>query len=299
MSKITNFLSTTLMILFFISVVPSLLTNIKKQYQAVLKPHVSVATININCEIKDTEDYIKQLNKYFKDKDIKAILLQIDSPGDAAGSSQAVFNELLALKKEFPKPVVAMSNNCCASGAYYIAATADHIITSPSAMIGSIGVVVGFFNISDVLKKYDVNYVDKHAGVYKTAGSPYLPTNLEQEKMLQELSDDIYRQFTNDVASCRKLSLKETDKWANGKIFTGDQALKLGLIDETGSKYNAIKKIRELALIKDEEEINWVEEKETSALSQFLTGKTSQEFSPDAIAQSLINKLNSSFIRCY
>jgi protease-4 len=299
MSKITNWLSTALMVLVFLSVAPGLISNIKKQYQEALKPHVTVASIGIHSEIKETEDYIKQLNKYFKDKSVKAILLQIDSPGGQAGSSQAIFNEIQNLKKEYPKPIVALTNNCCASGAYYIACTADHIITAPSAMVGSIGVVMGFFNVNEVLKKYNVNYISKHSGAYKTVGTPYLPQNPEQEKMLQELSDNIYNQFTNDVAACRKLSLKETDKWANGRIFSGEQAQKLGLIDEIGSKCTAIKKIKELALIKDEEEITWLEEAEPNIISKFLSSKTSSNANyANEIADVVINKLNSSFISC-
>lgn len=287
------------MVLAFISIAPGLISNIKTQYQESLKPHIKVAKIKVSGEIKEVESYLKQLTKYFKDSTIKAVLLEIDSPGGCAGTSKAFFNEIQLLKKEYPKPVICLSSQCCASGAYYIACASDYIIASPAAMIGSIGVTVSFFNINNVLKKYDVNYVDKHSGKYKTAGSPFLPNNPDQEQMLQELSDDIYSQFTNDVAACRKLVLTEADKWANGKIFTGQQALKLGLIDETGSQSNAIKKIKELALIKDEEEISWVTEAEPNLISKFLNSKTQANLSPDAIVNAVFNKLESGFISCH
>lgn len=298
MSKITKVLSTILMVLVFASIAPKLIKNIKKQYQEALKAHISVAKISINSDIKDLSEQSKQLTKYFKDPEIKAILLEIDSPGGSAGISKAFFNEIQQLKKEYPKPVVCLSQQCCASGAYYIASASDYIIASSSAIIGSIGVTVSFFNISDILKKYDVNYVDKHSGKYKTAGTPYLPNNPEQEAMLQELSDNIYNQFAADVASCRKLSLAEVDTWANGRVFTGEQALKLNLIDETGSKYNAVKKIKELALIKDEEEISWVTEQEPNLITNFLNNKTQANLSADAIIDTVINKLESRFISC-
>ncbi len=298
MSKITNILSVILMVLVFASTAPGLIKSIKKQYQESLKAHVKVAKIKITSDIKDLSEQSKQITKHFKDPEIKAILLEIDSPGGCAGTSKAFFNEIQLLKKEYPKPIVSLSQKCCASGAYYIASVSDYIIASSTSIVGSIGVTVGFFNISNVLKKYDVSYIDKHSGTYKTAGTPYLPNNPEQELMLQELSDNIYSQFTSDVASCRKLALSEIDKWANGRIFSGEQALKLKLIDETGSEYNAIKKIRELALIKDEEEITWVSEKEPNLIAKFLNGKTQTNLSPDAIIDTVINRLESRFISC-
>ena len=296
MSKLTSFLTATLAVLMFISIAPALIVNIKNQYQNLLKPSVNVACVKINCEIKEAESYCKQLTEYFKNKSVKAILLEIDSPGGISGSSQAIFNEIQCLKKDHPKPIVVLSNIACTSGAYYIACTADHIVTTPSAFVGSIGTVIGFFNIHDVLKKYNVTYVDKHSGNYKTTGSPYLPLSTEHEKMLQELNESTYNQFITDVASCRKLSLKDADKWANGRTFTGEQALKLGLIDAIGSKYNAIKKIKELALIKEEENINWLQEKEPNAFAKFLANNTESKLTASAVVDALFAKLESSFI---
>lgn len=287
------------MILLFISMAPNLVRNIKTQYQDSLKTQVKVAKVKIKNEIQDIENYSKQLTKYFKDNTIKAILLEIDSPGGSAGTSKALFNEIQLLKKDYPKPLICLSHQCCASGAYHIASTADYIIASSASIVGSIGVTVGFFNISKILKKYDVNYIDKHSGVYKTVGSSFIPSSPEQELMLQELSNNIYNQFTNDVATCRKLSLVDVDKWANGRVFTGEQALKLNLIDETGSKRNAIQKIKELALIKDEEEINWVTEEEPSVINKILNRyQNNLSLETESLIDALITKLETRFIHC-
>ena len=298
MSKLTKFLSTTLMVLFFISIAPQLIKNIKNNYQDALKPNINVATITINNEITDTKDISKQIIKHFKDDKIKAILFEIDSQGGYAGSSQAIFNEIQCLKKDYPKPTLALTTYACCSAAYYIACASDHIIASSSALVGSIGSTIGFFNVNELLKKYNVNYINKSSGDYKTAGSPFLANNLEQEKMLQELSDSCYSQFTNDVASCRKLALKDISLWANGRVFTGEQALKLGLIDETGSRYNAIKKIKELAQIKDSEEINWVKEAEPNVIAKFLNNKAATNLTTEALVDAIISKLQSGFISC-
>lgn len=299
MSKLTKFLSTTMLVLFFISIAPQLIKNIKNNYQDALKPHIDVATITINRDIKDTENINKLINRYFKDDKIKAILFEIDSPGGYAGSSQAIFNEIQCLKKDYPKPTLTLTTNTCCSGAYYIACASDHIVATPSAIVGSIGTTISFFNVSELLKKYNINYNNKSSGAYKTVGSPFLPNSLEQEKMLQELSDNCYSHFTNDVASCRKLlSLKDADKWANGRVFTGEQALKLGLIDELGSKYNVIKKIKELAQIKDDEEINWVKEAEPNVITKFLNNKAATNLTTETMIDAVISKLQSGFISC-
>jgi len=298
MSKITKLVWTGMAVLMFISAAPALINSIKDNYEEMLKSHVKVASVKISGEIKEIDDYVKDLTKYFKNKEIKAILLEIDSPGGAAGSSQALFNEIQCLKKEYPKPIVCLTNNICASGGYYIAATADYIITSQSALVGSIGTYIGFFNVDELLKKYNVAYVAKYTGAYKTLASPLVARNPENEKLLQALADSCYDHFTRDMANCRKLDLKEVNNWANGKVFTGEQALKLRLVDENGSKYNAIKKIKELAAIKEDEEITWVKTKEPNVITKFLEGHTQTSVSPQAIVDQVIAKLQTGFISC-
>lgn len=297
MSKFTRGLSVVVAVLFFISIVPSLIVSIYSQYGDLIKPHVKVAAIKIKGAIADNEAYIKQLNKNFEDKEVKAILLEIDSEGGHAGSSSAIFNEINCLKKEYPKPLVVLVNDICASAGYHLACTADYIITSRSALVGSIGSFVQFFNISDLLKKYDINYVVKGAGAYKTVANPFAPSNQECEQLLQELANNSYTQFSTDVAMCRKLSLKELHVWGNGKVFTGEQALKLGLIDECGSRYNAIQKIRELALIKPDEKIVWVKEKTPNMLTKLLENKANVSIeSINMLAETVLAKLQTGFI---
>lgn len=293
MAKITSYISTIFMVLIFISVAPGLILKIKDEYKVLLEPHVKIASVEISNKIMDINDYQEQLKKYFENKDIKAILLKIDSPGGASGSSQALFNEIIELKKLNPKPVIAMTTDLCASGAYYIACTADHIVSTPSAMIGSIGSFIGYFNVKNLINKYNVSYIEKHSGKYKTVANPFAIPTEDNNKMLQELSNDVYRQFTKDVATSRKLSLKDKDKWADGKVFTGEQALKLGLIDEIGSKTNAVNKIRELALIKKEERIIWVKKKAPNALEKMLESKSNINASADSIVDAVISKLQS------
>jgi len=268
MKNITNYLWSFLLILILLNAAPSLFKNIKEQYKNILKPKTKVARLKINDTIYDIGFYQSNIEKYFKNKEIKAILLEIDSSGGAAGSSQALYNEIIHLKTEYKKPVVALTYNLCASGAYNIAIAADYIIAAPSALIGSIGSYINQFKVGDLLENWNVHYQIEKSGDYKAAINPYTPSTPEQKQMLQKLANSCYQQFIQDVACRRKLSLQNASEWANGRIFTGNQAIKKGLIDEIGSEYNATQKIKELALI--EREIEWVKPSYPSLFSQLF-----------------------------
>jgi len=286
MKKITSYLWGFFLLLIIINAAPRLFKSIKEQYTDMLKPKSKVARLKINNTIYETEFYQRNLEKFFKNEAIKAILLEIDSPGGAAGSSQALYNEIIHLKTEYKKPVVVITYNLCASGAYNIAISADYIIATPSALIGSIGSYINQFKVGELLEKWNIHYQIEKSGDYKAALNPYTPSTPEQTQMLQQLSNNCYQQFTEDVACRRKLSLKNVAAWANGRVFTGNQALKKGLIDEIGSEYNAIQKIKELALI--EREIEWVKPSYPSLFSK-LFGQESQPLF------ELFNQIKSSF----
>ena len=294
MFSIRSVLLTILVILGFLSIAPEMIRNLKNQYQSALEPHAHLAAVKICGELNNIDDYVAELKTYFEDKNIKGILLEFDCSGGASGSSQALFHEINLLKKEHSKPLVAYTTNMCASGAYYVASTANHIVATPSAIVGSIGTFIGYFRVNEIMNKWDVNFTEKHSGKYKTIINPFLPTTTENEILLQAVIDNVYEQFTRDVANQRQLALSEADQWANGKIFTGEQALKLKLIDEIGCKSNAINKLRELALIKKEEKIIWTKSKpQESLLNKLMHNQTDL---PNDIANLAIQKLKSGFI---
>ncbi|KKP34944.1 MAG: Signal peptide peptidase [candidate division TM6 bacterium GW2011_GWF2_32_72] len=259
MAKISNHLtlSNLFFFLIFINMAPYLFKSIFLQYSKMLEPRTKVAQIDITGVLTNSTRTIKYLKKYFEDDSIKAILLKLETPGGATGTAQAIFNEIKALKKEFPKPIVAITENICVSGGYYIAIAADHIICAPGSALGSIGVLIPYqFKLKQFVEGYNIQYKPVSSGAYKMALDPFLDNTPEQTAMLQDLTDNIYEQFTQDVATQRKLSLSKTKEWANGKIFTGQQALKLNMVDELGSISNAIQRIKEKALI--EGKIEWI-----------------------------------------
>ncbi len=281
MATFTDYLKNAFFLLLFLQIAPLLIKGIKKQYLDFLEPQTKVAYLPINGAIYDSSYYTKHLRKFFKNPDIKAILLRIESPGSAAGSAEAIANELEWLKKEFPKPIITLCENICTSGAYYIAAVTDYIIAPPSGFIGNIGTQIPYqFKLKEFIEQFKIHYQVIKAGDYKAVTDPFSDdATPEQTAYLQTLVQDSYQNFIEHVARHRsRISLTQVKEWANGKIFTGRQALTIGLIDEIGSRSNAIKKIKELGII--EEKIEWIYPPQKGGLfSMFFdqSGVTNQE----------------------
>lgn len=274
MNKLSEYLKTAMLLLVILQFTPLLVKNFKLYYEAVVEPKTKVGLVKINQPLSKASTYTKYLRKYFKNNDIKAILLKMECPGGASGTSQAIFQEINALKKEYPKPVIAYVENICASGGYYIAASADYIVAEPSAIVGSIGAYISAPQLKNLLNKLDIKYEIIKSGDIKGVGDPLLELSPEQRTNLQELSDDTYRQFSQDIAQRRtKLSLKNVNEWANGKVFTAYQALPLGLVDELGPELVAIEQLKEKAGI--ETEIEWVKPPKISNLQKMLGLETS------------------------
>lgn len=287
MAKLSEYLGNIFLIILIIQFLPLMINSIKRYYTSLVEPRSQVAYLPIKGVLSDSSSYIKELKKFFENKDIKALLLKIESPGGAAGSSQAIFNEINALKKEHPKTVIALVENVCASGSYYVACAADHIIAAPSAFIGSIGAYISYPQLNELMENYKVRWNLIKAGKYKTAGSPFVPTTKDVEEMLQSLVNDTYQRFVKDVAEKRpKLSLANADQWAQGRVFTGDQALQLGLIDELGSLATAIQRIKEKEAI--EGEIEWVKPPKAGPLAR-LFGAEDETTESESLATSLTN----------
>ncbi len=248
---------------------PFFIEGIKKQYGQYLEPKTKVGVIEISGIIYSSDGYHKILQNYFKDKEIKAILVKIECPGGAAGSAQAIFNEIQQLKKEYPKPIISLVENVCASGGYYVACATDQIITPGTAIIGSIGTSFPYlFKLKELCDYLKIHVESAKAGSYKDMTNPFVDATPQDRVLLQALLDDSYQQFTQDVAAARKLSIATLGTWADGKIFTGRQALELGLIDIVGSAHTAIALIKEKAFI--EGEIEWIHKKAPSGIARLF-----------------------------
>lgn len=267
--KFGDYIKYGILILVLLLIVPALVRTILSTYQDILQPKTRIARISIEGLITDSTKYTESIKKLLKDPTTKALLLNINSCGGAAGASQALFTSINELKKIYPKPIMVYAENVCASGAYYIACTADTIIATPSAFVGSIGVYIPHPEMKELLNDYKIHYNVIKTGTYKAAGSPFMQDTPEQMAMWQSLTDDTYKQFIADVASQRpQLKLEEENSWAQGRIFTGNQALALGLIDGIGSQMTAELLLKQQLGITTE--IEWVDAPKPSKFAAFF-----------------------------
>ena len=290
MAKFTDYIKNIFFLLILLQIAPILIMSIKKQYTALLEPRTKVGVISIKGILNDSNFYVKNLKKFFRDTEIKAILLKIDCPGGTAGTAQTIFNEIKALKADYLKPVVVLVENICASGGYYIACSTDSIIAPASAFIGSIGVYIPQPQFKEFMEQFKIKYDVIKSGDYKTAGDPFLLQTPQQTELLQGLTKDTYEQFVYDVSQSRpRLSLSTANDWANGKIFTGRQAKDLGLIDEIGSHSIAEKILKLKAPI--EGEIEWVKPQRPSALASFFGADKDDDSDGESYVTSAVTAL--------
>lgn len=286
MAKITTYIKNIFYILIALQIAPLLISSIYKQYSAILEPKSKVGVITIKGAIGDAKPYVKAFKTLFEDNSIKAILVHIECPGSFAGTAQALFQEIKALKQIHIKPVISLVENVCASGGYYVACATDYIVTTPAAFVGSIGVYLEFAQLKEFVEQFKIKYDIVKSGDYKTIGHWMKDITPEQQALLQGLTNDTYEQFVKDVSQSRpKLTLDTANEWANGKIFTGRQAFALGLVDELGSISVAEKALRQRALIEGQIEWEHVSTSERS-LWKYLTGSTDELSESNNIIES-------------
>ncbi len=232
-----------------------------------------IAIIEIKGVILDAQPVIEKLIKFRKDEKIKAIVLRIDSPGGAVGPAQEIYGEVKKVQRE--KKVLASVGSTAASGGYYIACAAEKIVANPGSITGSIGVIAETLNFEELLRKIGLKPTVIKSGKHKDIGSPMRPMTEEERKLLQEVLDNVHEQFIRAVAEGRQMPIEKVRPLADGRIFTGDQAKTLGLIDELGNLEDTISLAAKLVGIKGEPEIIYPEKKKFS-LWELLLQKTLQ-----------------------
>jgi protease-4 len=192
-----------------------------------------VGVVDIKGVIISSEDVVKRLSRMRESNSIKAIVLRIDSPGGAVGASQEIYREVQRTGEV--KPVVASLGSIAASGGYYAALGAARIIASPGTMTGSLGVILKFANLEELFDKIGYRSETVKSGALKDIGAPDRPMSATERQFLQELIDSVHGQFVKAVASSRALEEHDVHALADGRIFSGEQAQNLGLIDELGN----------------------------------------------------------------
>lgn len=209
-----------------------------------------IGLLEVKGLIIDSEDTVRQFEELKKNDRVKAIVLRVDSPGGVVGPSQEIYSEVR--KVAAGKKVVVSMGSLAASGGYYISVPATMIMANPGTITGSIGVLMKISNIEGLLGKVGMKAFTLKTGKFKDAGSPLRDMTVQDKAMLQGVINDAHNQFVNAVAEGRKLPVEEIRKLADGRIFTGEQALALKLIDRTGTLQDAIEEAGKLAGIKGE-----------------------------------------------
>lgn len=278
MASFASFIKNIFLLLLLLQFAPPLLKGIRKNYHSLWEEKTKIGVIPIKGVLTDSQKTIKHMKKFFSDSDIKAIIIAMDCPGGAAGTSQAIFEELKALKLRYLKPVIIWVENIAASGGYYIACAGDHIIATPSAFVGSIGVYIPLVHMKEFIEQFKISYDPVATGVYKLATDPFTSTTTQQKEMLQSLTRDTYDQFVKDVAQQRsKLLVAHASEWAEGRIFTGKQALEKGLIDEIGSPASIENYLKQKITIVGK--IEYIKAPKTSPLATLLGTDDTQDSS--------------------
>jgi protease-4 len=226
-----------------------------------------VAVVEVSGVISDSREIVQQIVDYRDNSSIGAIILRIDSPGGAVGPSQEIYAEVLKTRKK--KKIVASLGSVAASGGYYVASSASHIIANPGTLTGSIGVIMAFSNVEELIQKIGLKPMVIKAGKFKDAGSIVRPMLEEENLLLQSVVDDVHMQFIEAISNGRKLSVEEVKKVADGRIFSGRQAMEYKLVDQLGGFEDSLEYLQKVMGLTERPKVVFPE-KETSLLDLIL-----------------------------
>ena len=207
-----------------------------------------VAVVEIEGIILDGGQAVRDLREHGDNPSVKAVVVRINSPGGVVAPTQEIFSAIQRLRKA-GKPVVASLGAVAASGGYYIATACDRVYANPGTLTGSIGVVMQMANVQGLLKKVGVEYVVIKSGAFKDVGNFSRQMTPAERQILQALLDDVYGQFVDAVAEGRGLERKDVLAFADGRIYSGQQAQALKMVDELGGYEDAIEAAAKLANI--------------------------------------------------
>lgn len=243
-----------------------------------------VGIIEISGVITDAKNTIQNLKRFREDNSIKAIVIRIDSPGGAVGPSQEIYREIR--KTSGSKKIIASMGTIAASGGYYVAAGTDGIVANPGTITGSIGVVMGFTNYQELLRKIGLVPVVVKSGEYKDLGSPVREMKAKEKKILQDFAQKIHRQFVMDIVEGRNMDKADVESLADGRIFTGEESKELGLIDRIGNFEDAVEWAGRMGGIKGKISTVYAREKKLSFL-KYIT---------DSSINNLLNRIGYPFL---
>lgn len=246
----------------------------------------SVLLLRVSGVIISAEKILKQLDKYGRDDKVKAVVLRIDSPGGVVGASQEYYTGIKKFKAATKKPVIVSCGNLAASGAYYTAVAGDMIFTNPGTLMGSIGVIMEFANLQGLYDWAKIKRYVVKTGPYKDSGAEYRPMRDDELKLFQGMIDEVYKQFKTAVSESRKLPLEKVEPFADGRIFTGEAAVKNGFADKLGDLEDAITEAGTKGGIKGKPEV-FEPKRWRSNVLQFFVNEDEDGVEGKSLAKSL------------
>jgi protease-4 len=255
-----HFMGMLFLLIAFVVLVPSSTTDLKT---------ANLQEIKLAGPIMSADAILKEINAAQKDKNIKGVLLNVDSPGGAVPPSIEIAYAIKELKKH--KPVIAYASGIMASGSYYGSIYANKIIANPGAIVGSIGVIMESANVEELMNTIGVKTQIVKQGTYKEAGTPTREWTPEERAELETLTKDTYELFVSDVAEARGLEVSKAKAYADAHIFSAKRAKEAGLIDEIGVISTAKAELVKLAKVKKPE---WKEKDKLETLMEQFVQKS-------------------------
>lgn len=247
-NRIGIFIITVVLVLFILSVLililqpdidgPGLITDNK------------IGVVEITGILKESKDITDQLHRFQVEDSIKGVVVRVNSPGGAVGPAQEIYEEIEKIRAE--KRVVVSMGTVAASGGYYVSSSADRIFANPGTITGSIGVILHFSHIEEIMDKFGWRHKTVKSAELKDAGSPFRSPSEKDITMFEEVIGSIHQQFIEHIAYGRGLSIEMIKEVADGRLLSGQQALELGLIDELGGFHSALEWIAEDLGIEEE-----------------------------------------------
>jgi protease-4 len=248
-----------------------------------------IAVVDIKGVINSSDEVVRQLKKYRGMSSVKAILLRIDSPGGGVVASQEMYEEVRKTR-DAGTPVVVSMGSLAASGGYYVACGASRIVANRGTLTGSIGVIAEFLQLQELLGKIGVEFKTIKSGKLKDSGTQTRKMTEEEQKYFQGLMDDVHRQFIGVVERERHLGAARTRALADGRVYTGEQALPLGLVDTLGTYEDAVRIAAAMAGIDGEPAI--VKERKRRSWFESMAGDVTEEmraFKEELLAQPVLS----------
>jgi protease IV len=234
----------------------------------------AVGVVSIEGEIRESREIVERLRQYGNDRKIRAIVVRIDSPGGAIVPSQEIYSAIMELRRESDKPIVASMAGLAASGGYYVAAACDRIVANRGTVTGSIGVIAQWLNLEGVMEWARITPVTIKSGEMKDVGNPFRDLTDEEREYFELLLRQLHEQFIAAVIEGRDgiLDTEQMEALADGRVFTGEQAQTLGLVDDLGTMWDAVDIAAEMAGLGEDPRVVWPRPYRPTVLDLFFGG---------------------------